>query len=103
MATTTRTVNGANVTYTISLTALTAKGDLLAGEASEQIYAQYSDLWIYDNGNKVEWDNLTNAQKINLLGNFTQLILKRLAHTQYRNDTLNAVSLNTEDERYNGS
>lgn len=104
MVTTTRTTSNGNVIYTIAITVEQEKGDLLAAHASERAYNTNSQWWIYDGGVRVEWDSLTNAQKIDVLGKEAQRDLKEKAYAQYQDDSYAAVNLDTPDNLYgNGS
>jgi len=104
--TTTRTVDGDNVTYSIEITALQSKADVLAAEASEAIYNDNSQWWVYtgDPPTKVEWADLTNIQKRYALGYFARLALVRMAHSLYRQTEIESTEagLDDPDDRYGG-
>ncbi len=99
--TTTRSVSNGNVIYTIAITVEQARGDLLAAEASRAIYESHESWWLYDaEGGRIEWDDLTNPQKIALLGKFAQLRLKQAAHQRYVDELRAALVVEYPDARY---
>ena len=101
---TTATMDGDNRVFTITLSGLQAKMDNLANDASK---FYYEIKWKYDNQFKTEingvlmetsYNDLTNAQKVSVLGLETKQWLLQGAHIYHENTAVNAAKITAENE-----
>jgi hypothetical protein len=88
--TVTRSTQNGNATYTIAITATAEIADAIAAEASEHIYN--TNEWIRAHFGGVSWGTLTNAQKMRVLGLYTQRVLRKMGYTLYFSEQQNAIA-----------
>lgn len=104
MINTTYTDNGDDtVTVAIEITKDQDKINLLSPEASKYIYEHNPDYWIYDEYDElIGWDDLTNQQKLQLLGKEVAHHLKSLAFKEYHDSAVldTTSTLDSPDNRY---
>lgn len=89
-------------TIRIDATGNSDKVNNLATEASEYFYNKNSKLWLYDGEDVIPWVDLTNKQKLDVLGKETKIHLMNGAHSTYYSSAVQDTvdNLESPEDRY---